>query len=384
MDFEFLSPVEDAVVAHNQLLPKQALGRKIRIHTTKSGLPDLTNVAVAIFGVGQVQHIESDKTIRTQIRHQLYQLFPGNWNYEIADLGDILPGATQEDTHFAVKELCAFLLQRRIIPLVLGDSQELTYPTYRSFDVLGRTVNIVSVDTQFDFGEADELVSSQSYMSKIIVEKPNMLFNFCNLGYQTFFNAQEEIDLMDKLFFEAYRLGEVVNDITLVEPVMRDADLVTIDMNVVKASDIGYVQGASPNGLTGMHMCAVSRYAGISDRVSLFGVYQMKEGEQSSMLIAQMLWYFLEGYNYRYNETPNVDNANFKRYIVPIDAEQEQLTFFKSDVSGRWWVEIPLLSNLDNKLKRHALLPCMHKDYLDACDNKIPERWWKALRKTVV
>ena len=74
-----------------------------------------------------------------------------------------------------------------------------------------QTVNITAVDSRFDLGDLEAELTSQSYLSKIIMQQPNNLFNFCNVGYQTFFNAQEEIKLLDALFFDAYRLGEAKN-----------------------------------------------------------------------------------------------------------------------------------------------------------------------------
>jgi hypothetical protein len=29
-------------------------------------------------------------------------------------------------------------------------------------------------------------------------------------------------------------------------------------------------------------------------------------------------------------------------------------------------------------------LPCMHDDYLAACNGEVPERWWKAQRKNLI
>ena len=75
----------------------------------------------------------------------------------------------------------------------------------------------MSVDSRFDLGSIDDELSSNSFLSKIIMEQPNNLFNYSNIGYQTYFNPQEEIDLLDKLYFDAFRLGEV-KDVTLVEP----------------------------------------------------------------------------------------------------------------------------------------------------------------------
>lgn len=61
--------------------------------------------------------------------------------------------------------------------------------------------------------------------------------------------------------------------------------------------------------------------------------------------------------------------------------EEVELQFFRSNKTDRWWIEIPMTINLDNKLHRLALLPCTHQDYLDACNDIVPERWWRAYKK---
>lgn len=127
-------------------------------------------------------------------------------------------------------------------------------------------VNLVSVDSRFDFGMDDELISTDSYMSKIVMEQPTNLFNYSNIGYQTYFNAQEELDLMERLFFETYRLGNVISDVSMVEPILRDADLVSVDMTSVQGSTLGGGSHVNPNGFNGREICAISRYAGISDK----------------------------------------------------------------------------------------------------------------------
>ena len=61
--------------------------------------------------------------------------------------------------------------------------------------------------------------------------------------------------------------------------------------------------------------------------------------------------------------------------------EDEELIFFKSNKTGRWWIEIPFLPNVNNKLKRiRYYLACM-KIIMHACNGKIPERWYKAFKK---
>ncbi|WP_340077755.1 formimidoylglutamase [Leptobacterium sp. I13] len=385
MNVDFLSPVEKVVLAHNQLLPKQALGRSIKIHTEQEGIPDLSGIQIALIGIKETRkaHFQPNQKISfSNMRIALYELFYGNWNTSIADLGDIESGDTVEDTYYAVSTVMRELLQKKIIPVLIGGGHDLTYATYRAYDKLGQMVNLVSVDSKFDFGGTDELISSESYMSKIIVEKPNNLFNFCNIGYQTYYNAQEEIDLIDKLFFDAYRLGQISEDITIVEPLLRDADIVSIDMTAVKSTELLGKNHIYPNGFDSREICAIARYAGISDSVSSFGIYENENTPQCSQLTAQMIWYFVEGVNYRKNDYPYTSHESYEKYIVPI--EEEELSFYKSDISGRWWIEVPLIPDLNNKLKRHALLPCTHQDYLDACNQIIPERWWRAYKKTIV
>jgi arginase family enzyme len=382
MAFDFLIPVQERVLAHCELLPPQSLGRHIYKHTKKEGLPVLANASFAILGVLESRNAFEKKTFvldTTEIRIRLYRLLLGNWNSTLIDLGDIEEGETVEDTYFVVKEIVAELLEENIIPIILGATQDITYPTYRAFDRIRDMINLVSIDSRFDFGADEELISSNSYMSKIITDKPNNLFNFSNIGYQSYFNAQEEIDLMERLFFDAYRLGEMITDITLTEPILRNADIVSLDTRAIKASEMNASGNFSPNGFDGREICAIARYAGLSDKVAAFGIFESENTEHSFQLISQIIWYFIEGYNFRIKEFPSGKNKDFTKFNVPTDTED--LIFYKSLLSERWWVEVPSILTSHNKINTPALLPCTEQDYLDACNQNIPERWFKAYKK---
>lgn len=382
MAFDFLTPVEDKVLAYCELLPAQALGKHLKIHTEHTGIPKLESVSIAIFGVLESRNAMEKKPGKldiSAIRIQLYKLFRGNWNSNIVDMGDIEEGETVEDTYFVIKNVVAELLLKNIVPVIIGVTQDTTYPAYRAFDGIKDLVNLVAVDSRFDFGIDDELISSHSYMSKIITEKPNNLFNFSNIGYQSYFNAQEEIDLMERLFFDAYRLGDLGADISLAEPVLRNAHMVSLDARAVRASEIGLSDDFSPNGFTGREICAIARYAGISDNMNVFGLFEMENTVQSAQLMAQIIWYFVEGFNFRIPESPYERADDFTKYNVP--NEIEQLVFYKSHLTDRWWVEVPSILAPHTKSNGRALLPCTQKDYLEACDQNIPERWYKAYKK---
>ena len=90
----------------------------------------------------------------------------------------------------------------------------------------------------------------------------------------------------------------------------------------------------------------------------------------------------MEGVNFRVADEDFENDALFKTYSVPI--EEDILVFKKSEKTGRWWIEMPFISNVNNKLKRHTLLPCTYGEYLSATNQEIPERWYKARQKNEV
>lgn len=95
-----------------------------------------------------------------------------------------------------------------------------------------------------------------------------------------------------------------------------------------------------------------------------------------------MVWYFIEGYNCRSNEYPFKVNKNATKFIVMI--ESNEIIFYKSNITGRWWMEMLNINNRNNNFKEKAFLPCSYEDYLNACNQEIPERWWKAQKKSLL
>ena len=273
MIFEYLQPVSEEIQKFTDSLSNQTLGKKIVMHTA-TDYPNLENISIAVICVNENRGANLDNEVFefNNFRKALYQLFPGNWNKGIADLGDALVGNEANDTYFVLKTICASLIKQKIIPLVIGGSQDLTYALYRAFDQLDQMVNLVAIDNKFDFAK-DEKLESDSYLSRIIVEEPNNLYNFCSIGYQTYYTSQEEIDLIEKLYFETYRLGEINKNPAIVEPVFRDADIISLDLKSIKSSDSGNTTEFYPNGFDGREICTLARYAGISDKVSAFGIF---------------------------------------------------------------------------------------------------------------
>lgn len=381
MVYEFLKPVGNSVIEYIEQLPTHVIGKNVDIYV-EGKFPNLEDAKIAILAVNDSrgeQSKEKNSVNFDVVRKKFYALFPGNWSSKIVDLGTLEAGKTIEDTYFAVKKIVSDLLKKNILPIIIGASQDITYAVYRAYDEQEQMVNLTSIDSKIDVVN-DVSKPSESFISRIILEEPNNLINFCNLGYQTYFNSQEELDLLDKMFFEAYRLGEVITDITTAEPILRDSDIVSLDIHSVRSMDLGISKISMPNGFDGREICSLARYSGISDRVSSFGIFNICERSQESLLISQILWYFIEGYNYRLNEYPYISKKSYLKYTVLL--EEQELVFYKSDVSDRWWIEIEYPQK-DMKVQK-VLFPCSYVDYQKAQGGELPERWWRVSRRMLV
>jgi hypothetical protein len=232
----------------------------------------------------------------------------------------------------------------------------------------------------------EEPTNSDTYLGKIILEQPNYLFNFSNLAYQTYFTGVDNVALMKKMHFDTYRLGQVQSDVQDTEPVVRNADLLTVDITAVRQSDAPGNANASPNGLYGEQLCQIIMYAGLSDKLSGIGFYeynpQLDPQRQTAQLIAQAMWYFFEGVGQRKQDLPLSQPNQYLTYRVTLEEIDQEITFIKSTKSDRWWIKLPTDGARNRYLSQH-LLPCTYKDYQQACNNEVPERWWNAVHKMI-
>lgn len=376
-DLEYNLPLDD----------KRHIGGNLRLHTEEAGFPSLEAVRIVLIGVPEERKAYDNvgcSMAPDEIRKAFYRLYRMNDMPATADLGNFRVGKEINDTYHALAEVLAFLISQRILPVILGGSQDLTYANYLAYEQLQEVVNITSVDPRFNIGNKLSEDSSDAYFHKIILRQPNYLFNYSNLGYQTYLVSPDDVALMEKLRFDATRLGLLQEDIHQCEPILRDSAIVSIDMAAVRFSDAPGCRQVTPNGLSGKEICTISRYAGASGRVGAFGIYEYNPScdiaNQSTMLIAEMLWYFLEGFNYRSNEQPDLLQDNCVKYIVELQQRLYQINFYESKTSHLWWMEVPC-ADKKAKFERMYLIPCTRKDYETACQGELPERWLSTYQK---
>jgi len=348
---------------------------------------DEAKVDLAIIGVpedrGALDNKGCAKSVE-EIRRSFYKLYDHN-QFRIVDLGDIIPGHAIHDTYLALSTVIYELITKNVVPIIIGGGNDLAYANFLAYEKMEMVVNMVSVDSEFNIGLGEEEVNSRNYLSKILLKQPNYLFNFSNIGYQSYLVGEDEINLIEKLNFDTFRLGNVRANLSHAEPIIRNSDMISFDISSVRRPDAPGNKYASPNGFYGEEMCRLSRYAGMSDKLSSVGFYEcnttLDDSGQSSDLMAQMIWYFIEGFYSRKGDFPKCNKDEYFKYNVNIGSPYQYMVFYKSPKSGRWWMEIPYPSDERIKYDRHLLAPCTYEDYEKAMENEIPDRWLHMYKK---
>ena len=377
MSLDLLKPVSDSLIDElNENYLQGSIYKKLAIHTSSFGIPDLESTNVCIIGLDEYRNsfFQSSAQDLDSLRREFYKLKFSNWKLSISDLGNLPNGNTVDDTYHALYEICKELLSKKIVLIIIGGSNDLIYPIFKSFDSYSDKVNIVSIDNQFDLYQESELVSGRTYMNKIIIDDSNSLNDFTNIGYQRHLCSHDELQLMEKLFFEYISLGEISENNMKAEPIMRNSNIVGFDMKSLSFSASFDQNEGNPNGIDSRLACILTKYAGQSNKTNFLGLFELSNNKVSSKLYSEIIWYFLDGVDKRIIESDFNDSQTFNKYIVQTSGRD--IIFYKSKISEKWWMLVDTSKN-----KSISYLPCLESDYLDALNDNIPIRWLKATKR---
>jgi hypothetical protein len=141
----------------------------------------------------------------------------------------------------------------------------------------------------------------------------------------------------------------------------------SFDLSAVRYCDAPANITGSPNGLTGEEACQLTRYAGMSQQLTSFGIYGFNEENDlhgmTARLLSQMIWYFIDGYLVRKTEARITERDEFIVFHVAFTDNDTE--FLKSKRTNRWWMKLP----------NQTFVPCSYNDYLLASSDQLPERW---------
>ena len=321
----------------------------IKTLTGKNASQALDNAKTVLLGVNET----SDK-----VRKAFYELYRHEKESNITDMGNIL---SIED----MSKITAFLADRNIFTVILGNPDSIMY----CYDALSNKTDKMVVSSIAPGLATDD----NKYISELFNRRKSNLFDFNILAYQQYLSSVEDVNLFNDNYFQTIRLGEVRNDVKTVEPMLRDSDMLSIDIQSVRYSD-SMLCGAGPNGLYAEEICKLAALAGFADKLKIAIIFgfenSVNELNTSYILTAQTLWYLIEGYLNRKNENILNNVKGLRKILVNLDSPSCRLVFYHSELSERWWMEVE--DPVDSKT---YITACSEQDYRDACNRETPVRW---------
>lgn len=379
----FFSPIDDGI--YGKPYSVNSFFKSIRVYGDK--MPDYKDAHIAIIGVKEDRGTTSNSGCAhgpDEIRKKLYQLKKGTGTYRIVDLGNLKPGIDLDETYVRISEVCRILLENNVLPLILGGSHDLDYGQYRGYEEMEKLVSLLNIDAFLDLDDHREAEKSNQHIHKILLHEPNYLLSYTHLAHQLYLIDPASVNILEKLYFEAFRIGQMRTNLAEMEPAIRNADLMSFDITAIRSSDAPGNANAQPFGLTGEEACQLCWYAGMNEKLSSAGFYEYNPekddaNKKTASVIATMIWYFVEGFYHRKNEH-NFRSNDFLKYVVSMSAEPETITFYKSKLTEKWWMEVAY-HQPGARYARNSIVPCSYSDYQTATKGDVPERYIATLAK---
>ncbi|MGN6534083.1 MAG: formimidoylglutamase [Ginsengibacter sp.] len=370
---EYLLQVNVAEISGDVAYNDSQMGSIIKINEEE--IPDLADIDIVIVGVNEFRGngFIATENSADAIRKRFYELHYWHKEISIADLGNIKSGASLNDSYSALTIVLKELFQMKKTVVIIGGSHDNTLAQYFAYKDLNKIIDATVVDATIDL-RSESTLRSENFLMEMLTSEPNMVRHYNHIGFQSYFVHPRMLETMDKLRFDCFRVGTVKEELEEMEPVIRNSDLFSFDIDAIKNSDAP-ASTCSPNGLTGEEACTLVRYAGMSASISSIGFYGYNASKDSKELtalqVAQMLWYFIDGRNRIRKESLLDETQDFNQFHTAF-AEVDTV-FLQSKKTGRWWMQLP-----DKKM-----IACSYKDYLFASNNEIPERWLRAQERDV-
>ncbi|MEP7266045.1 MAG: hypothetical protein ABI844_00360 [Saprospiraceae bacterium] len=189
------------------------------------------------------------------------------------------------------------------------------------------------------------------------------------LGHQTHLVPSSELDYLYKYTIEALRLGQIRQNIDRVEPWCRTTDHAIINLESLRKSDFKAKKDTNPGGFFYEEACKICQFIGASSHLKTIGFYgydASKDPENhAAAVVAQLIWYLLDGY-FNYREEKQIEKSKLIQYIVHASHRDLDINFWKSNETGRWWMEVPGHENY--------WISCTYDDYLEASKGEFSPR----------
>jgi arginase family enzyme len=378
---DYFNPVSIEGPGFHFLNAQSGFPHNISVHTESNRIKDINKFKVALLGVPEGRNSPNPGAMKgpDAIREELFRLAKIPGKLKIADLGNMKQGSSFGDTLAGLADVITTLLSENIFPVIIGGSSSLIPAIDTALSRLDSTYCLAAIDPRIDYLNEKKDAGPYNYLNAITANTDTKFDQYINIGYQTYLNDPQVINKFLKRKSDLIRIGDARQSMHLNEPLLRDSDAAIFDISAVRQSDAPGTANPSPNGFYGEEICLLSRYAGISDKLKIFGLFDVNPEfdirSQTSGLAAQIIWFFLEGFSQKQYETPVLEKENsgrFIKYHVRVTGLDDDLIFIKSSLTDRWWME------LSSEKEGSIHIACSHEDYQRANRNEVPDRWIRA------
>jgi arginase family enzyme len=280
-----------------------------------------------------------------------------------------------------LRETTEWFLKKNKTIIIIGGTQDLTVPAFEALTETRKKVNLTVCDAMLDFDINEIDYNSRAWLNQITVGHKKNLEDLTIMGIQNYLITESLENKIKKDFYEIIRLSEIRGDeLKRTEVPLRDSDILSFDMRSISGNFTFAENIVSPHGIAPYEACKICHYAGLSPKLSIFGVFETIINDKFtflnySALSAQMIWHFIEGIIGRFPDFPEENADIYKTYMVILDAVGKEIRFYNNNTNDRWWMEVPSDKGVNK------IISCDHEEYLKAMDNEIPDKWWRVLMK---
>ena len=370
---DFLEPVNLYELSDDEGYKDTQLGRHIALYD--ESFPDISNADIVLVGCSEMRgsgiHFSNPDSANA-IRKEFYSLFHWHNDVNVADVGNVKRGSTLQDTYAALRSVISELLEKNKKVVILGGSHDLTLAQYQAYVAAEKIIEATCIDAKIDLN-MDSVFPADQFLMGMLTTEPNFIKHYNHIGFQSYMVHPHMLETIDKLHIDCFRVGKVKEQLSEMEPPIRNSHLFSFDIAAIQHAHAP-VNKLTPNGFTGEEACTLMQFAGMSQFTNTIGIYgyapELDEHNLTAKQIAHMLWYLMDGLYKGKREAAIEDRNAFNEFTLAF-AEVETV-FLKSKKTGRWWMQVP----------DGSFIACSHLDYLIASNNETPERWMRAVERS--
>ncbi|HUP12741.1 MAG TPA: arginase family protein, partial [Niastella sp.] len=221
---DFLQPVNRHMFSDDEGYKDGQIGKRIVVYEDEE-MPDIKAADIILVGCNETRGsgpMPKGISAPDAIRRQFYSLYQWHSDVNLVDIGNIIIGASLNDTYAALKTVLAELTDAGKTVVVLGGSHDLTLAQYYSYTSRKYIIEATCVDSLIDLS-MESRNRSENFLMEMLTGEPNFIKHYNHIAFQSYYVHPHMLETMDKLRFDCFRVGHVKDAIDEMEPVIRNS-----------------------------------------------------------------------------------------------------------------------------------------------------------------